>query len=196
MWQIFTRLYLDVSKFAPAYSSVSWVSTCVIMQKRLGSTETKGKRDIPKKSTGRKAKGIEFPCKDVSWMTTQSRLLRARSIWTFCCSIILYSCPIVAWITSHQSNLITHTFSKKNLPVESNPTQIDENVISNFNILISFHSTKRKILIYFLNATARNRCLTIINGQQRYHGVTKIMIVEKDWETFIKLSKKVIQNST
>ena len=158
MWQIFTTLYLDASKFAPTYySSVMkiWFSTCRMMQKGLGRTKTKGKRDITK-STSRKAKGTEFCVKMCyeRW-PTQACLPWAWSIWTFCCSPDFHSCPISSLDhQNQQSNLYSTHSQRKIYQLKATLCRFDENNISNFSILMSSLSTKKNSDL-FMNTTAR-----------------------------------------
>lgn len=56
-----------------------------------------------------------------------------------------------------------HTLKEK-FPDASNPSQMDENALSDSSRVISSLSAKRKFLIYFLNATARAIHFTTIHG--------------------------------
>ena len=117
-WQIFTKLYLDASKLAPAYySSVSWKYNFPhVLWCRKGWEEPKQKgRETSQGRAPAGKPGHWVPCEDVLWMRTQACLPWAWSIWTSCCSPDCHSCPISSLDHQKPQSNLYSTHSQRKL---------------------------------------------------------------------------------
>lgn len=131
-------------------------------------------------------------------MVTQLCLLWARSIWTSTAPHPLFLPPQHPESAEKESHLINRIFSKKNVPLASNPLYCRlTSTLYQTSILTPFLGTKGEILIYFLNAVARERSFTTINGQHEgwYRAIKSIRLERNTEKHSIKFSGKVIQNS-